>query len=100
MQEIAELLGLTNVFADLDGWAQVSEEQVLSRNPDYIVTTDGRLRHRRPPPRKKSWRAPDGNGVTAVQNGDVFFGFGDAMTRPGPRLCEGARQLRDAVLAP
>lgn len=99
MQEIAELLGLTNAFADLEGWAQVSEEQVLSRNPDYIVTLTADY-GTTPNPAEEIMARAGWELLTAVQNGDVFFGFADALTRPGPRLCEGARQLRDAVLAP
>lgn len=38
MDEIANMLGLTNCFADVTGWGEISEEQVLERNPDYIVT--------------------------------------------------------------
>ncbi len=38
MDEIATMLGLKNVFADVTGWAEVSEEQVLQANPDIIVT--------------------------------------------------------------
>ncbi len=32
-------MGLDNIFADSPAWAEVSEEQVISRNPDYIFTT-------------------------------------------------------------
>lgn len=38
MDELAALCGLTNAFADVEGWASVSEEQVIARDPDYIVT--------------------------------------------------------------
>ena len=38
MDEVATLVGLKNCFGDVDGWAEVSEEQVLERNPDFIVT--------------------------------------------------------------
>lgn len=38
MDELATLCGLTNAFADVEGWAEISEEQVLERDPDYIVT--------------------------------------------------------------
>ena len=34
MNELAEICGLTNIFADLKGWAAVSEEQVIARDPD------------------------------------------------------------------
>ena len=30
--------GTFNRFADVTGWSEISEEQVLERNPDYIVT--------------------------------------------------------------
>ena len=33
MNEIAELLGLKNCFADVEGWAEISEEQVLEAQP-------------------------------------------------------------------
>ena len=35
MNEIAEMIGLKNCFADITGWGEISEEQVLERNPDY-----------------------------------------------------------------
>lgn len=52
MDEIANMLGLTNCFADVTGWGEISEEQVLERNPDYIVTIsmyygEGRRRKRK-----------------------------------------------------
>ena len=38
MNEIANMVGLTNCFEDVEGWSEISEEQVIARNPDYIVT--------------------------------------------------------------
>jgi iron complex transport system substrate-binding protein len=99
LQEIADILGLTNVFADLDGWAQVSEEQVLSRNPDFIVTTTADY-GQTPSSVEEILSRAGWESVTAIQNKDVFSGFGDAITRPGPRLVEGAQSLLDAVKAP
>ena len=99
MQEIAELLGLTNIFEDLDGWAQVSEEQVISRNPDYIVTTTVDYGES-PTPVEEILSRAGWETVTAIQNLDVISGFGDALTRPGPRLAEGAQLLLDAIQAP
>lgn len=99
MQEIAELLGLTNIFEDLDGWAQVSQEQVISRNPNYILTTTADYGES-PSPAEEILARAGWEGVTAIQNQAVISGFGDAMTRPGPRLAEGARMLKDAISAP
>ena len=38
MDEITNMLGLKNVFSNVTGWTEVSEEQVLEANPDIIVT--------------------------------------------------------------
>ena len=34
MNEIAEMLGMKNIFDDVQGWVEISEEQVIERNPD------------------------------------------------------------------
>ncbi len=98
LQEIADILGLDNLFADLEGWAQVSEEQVLSRNPDYIVTTAADYGIE-PSPVDEILGRTGWDSITAVQNGAVYSGFSDSLTRPGPRLVEGAQQLLNAILA-
>ena len=38
MDEAASMIGLKNIFGDQSGWLEVSEEQVISADPDYIVT--------------------------------------------------------------
>ena len=96
MDEIANLCGLTNVFADVDGWASVSEEQVLQRNPDYIVTTSAYYGEGPTPVEEIKGRA-GWNQVTAVVEDHVFNADNDAITRPGPRLVEAAQALLDFV---
>ena len=95
MDEIAQMLGLENVFADVDGWAQISEEQVLERNPDFIVTItmyeDGagsvdEIQSR------AGWQ-----GLKAVQNGGVLRVDSKEISRPGPRLASAARKLSELV---
>ena len=92
MDEIAVMLGLTNIFSDLDGWSEVSEEQVISRDPDYIVTvtmygTDGAS-----PTEEILARAGWGE-VSAVKNQKILNLTDNALTRPGPRLTDGAKAL-------
>lgn len=96
MDEIANLCGLTNVFADVDGWASVSEEQVLQRNPDYIVTTSAYYGEGPTPVEEIKGRA-GWDKVTAVVEDHVFNADNDAITRPGPRLVEAAQALLDFV---
>lgn len=96
MNEIAELLGMKNVFADVDGWASVSEEQVIERNPAVIVTTSAYY-GAGPLPVEEIMGREAWQGVDAVVNGAVFNADSDEMTIPGPRLVDGARNLLEFV---
>ena len=98
LQEIADILGLENSFSDLEGWAQISEEQLISRNPDYIVTLTPDYETGVTPIDEILARA-GWESITAIQNQAVYFA-GNPLTRPGPRLAEGAQALRDALTTP
>ena len=98
MDEVAGIVGLKNCFGDLDGWAEVSEEQVLERNPDYIVTIsmyygDG------PTPTEEILSRPGWENVTAVKNAAILNLQDNELSRPGPRLASGASMLNDFVAA-
>ena len=99
MDEIAEMCGLTNVFADVDGWGAVSEEAVLERNPDYIVTTS-MYWGEGPTPEEEIKGRPGWDAVTAVKEDQVFNADSNAITRPGPRLMEAAEALFEFISAP
>ncbi len=96
MNEVAEMLGLKNCFDDVDGWAQISEEQVLERNPDYIVTITMYFGEGPTPEEEIMSRKGWGN-VTAVANGDILNLQNNELSRPAPRLLDGARMLYDFV---
>ena len=96
MNEIAEMLGLKNVFDDVDGYAEISEEQVIERNPDYIVTItmyfgDG------PTPVDEIMSRSGWEDVTAVRNSDILNLVNNELSRPAPRLVEGAQLMYDFV---
>ena len=92
MDELCTALGVTNAFADVDGWAEISEEQVLERDPDYIVTI-GMYFGEGPTPVEEILSRGGWQNLQAVQNGRVFQADSDSLSRPGPRLIDGARQL-------
>ncbi len=39
VDELLAIAGVENAFGDQEGWPMISEEQVISRNPDVILTT-------------------------------------------------------------
>ena len=67
MNEVAQMMGLKNCFDDVEGWAAISEEQVLERNPDYIMTITMYFGEG-PTPEEEIMSRPGWENVTAVQN--------------------------------
>lgn len=98
MDEVAALAGLKNCFGDVDGWAEISEEQVLERNPDFIVTIS-MYYGEGPTPVEEILSRPGWENVTAVRNGSVLNLPDNELTRPGPRLADGTVLLNDFVAA-
>ena len=96
MDELATMCGLTNAFADVEGWAEISEEQVLERNPDYIVTIS-MYYGEGPTPEEEILARPGWENVTAVKNGKILNLQNNELSRPAPRLAEGAQALYDFV---
>ena len=96
MEEIANMMGLKNCFSDVEGWAGISEEQVLERNPDYILTISMYYGEGPTPEEEIASRAGWEN-VTAVKNGKILNLQNNELSRPAPRLAEGAKALYDFV---
>ena len=94
MDELAAMCGLTNAFADVEGWAAVSEEQVIARDPDYIVTITMYFGEG-PTPEEEILGRPGWEDMKAVKSGGVLNIDSDALSRPGPRLKDAALELYD-----
>lgn len=92
--ELLEVINAKNVFDDIDGWAQVSEEQIIKRDPQAIITSDEysfdnpvqEIKDR------KSWQ-----NVSAIKNDKVFLINAGLVSRSGPRLVEAAQTLADMI---
>lgn len=96
MDEVAELLCLENAFGDVVWWAEISEEQVLERNPDYILTV-GMYFGDGPTPIESILSRPGWNSIEAVKNQAILNLTDDELSRPGPRLADGAVMLYEFV---
>ncbi|WP_175728362.1 cobalamin-binding protein [Burkholderia ambifaria] len=91
--EVITLCGGRNVFAALKPLApSVTDEAVLAANPEAIVTTSaGATRSDAPLPSLARWRAWP--ALTAVARNNLFAIDGDLLTRPSPRIAQGAAAL-------
>ena len=88
---VLKMAGLTNVFADFEGWKPIASEAMITRNPDVIFIT------------KRSAKAA--GGIEAViadpiieltdagAYGNVFAVDGMALLGFGPRTIEAALQI-------
>ncbi len=97
MDELAGICGLTNAFDDVDDWASISEEQVIARDPDYIVTITMYFGEG-PLPVDEILAREGWQDMKAVKNGQVFNASdSNALSRPGPRLKDAAVELYNFV---
>ena len=94
MNELCEMLGVKNAFADVEGWAEISQEQVIERNPDYIVTIT--MYYGEGPKPEEEIASRDGwQDITAVKEGKILNADSNQISRPGPRLCDAAKELAE-----
>lgn len=93
--ELIERAGGKNLFADIkDKYPNVSEEEILRRNPDVIVLA----RPADPEAKRKELLArPTWQKLKAIQNQRIVFVDEDMASRPGPRILDAIRELELAL---
>ena len=96
MDEITQLLGLKNAFADVEGWGEISEEQVIERAPDYIVTITMYFGEG-PTPEEEIMSRAGWENIPAVAGGKILNLQNNELSRPGPRLADGAEMLYEFI---
>ena len=96
MDELASICGLTNVFNDVNDWASISEEQVIARDPDCIVTIS-MYYGEGPTPVEEILGREGWQDMKAVKDGQVFNAESNAISRPGPRLKDAAIELYNFI---
>ena len=96
MDEVITLAGGVNVAGDAEGWYEISEENIIAANPDVIlyasdvVDNDKTL--------DEIIKARDGwNEITAIKNEQVISINANLLSRPGPRVTEGLKEVAKAV---
>ncbi|MDR0125496.1 ABC transporter substrate-binding protein [Bacillus zhangzhouensis] len=90
MDEMLSVIHAKNAAADQTGWVQMTEESIIKRNPDVIVTIDGSS--------LTDLKKRDGwNTIKAVKEKQVFQLNTDLASRPGPRLVEGVEALAKSI---
>lgn len=92
-QEILDHAQVDNLFGDLEGWPQISEEEVIERNPKIIATTVSYVEN----PIDEIKAREGWDGIDAIQNDQVFFLDSDITSRPGPRIGDAVELVAKTV---
>jgi iron complex transport system substrate-binding protein len=87
--QLIERAGGHNIASDLEGYPQLSLEQVVSSDPAFIILGDARYGVS---PESIAER-PGWENLSAVKNGKVFPFNDDLVSRPGPRLVDALEEL-------
>lgn len=93
LNEMIEIIGAENVFADQQSWISVSDETILSLNPDVILTSVNYIDN---PTGEIAARA-GWNAMTAVQEGAVYYIDTDSSNRPSQNIVKALREMALAV---
>jgi len=78
-----------NIASDIDGYPQLSLEQVVAADPAFIILGDARYGIS---PESIAQR-PGWENMSAVKNGNVVPFNDDLASRPGPRLVDALEEL-------
>lgn len=86
---LIERAGGYNIAADLDGYPQLSLEQVVAADPAFIILGDARYGVTL----ESIAQRPGWENLSAVKNGNVVPFNDDLVSRPGPRLVDALEEL-------
>jgi iron complex transport system substrate-binding protein len=87
--QLIDRAGGYNIASDLEGYPQLSLEQVVAADPAFIILGDARYGVT---PESIAQR-PGWENLSAVKNGQVLPFNDDLVSRPGPRLVDALEEL-------
>lgn len=94
MQDLLTVINADNAAVEHDGWVQLDPEAIVALNPDVILTTYGDFEDN---PIEGVLKRDGWGEVTAVKEEQVYDVNTDIVSRPGPRLVEGAKEIAKVV---
>lgn len=87
-------LGSVNVFHDIKGWQPVNSEAIIKRDPDVIIATSDMTDKAY---RESVEKRGGFSNVNAVKQGAVYTIEADYISRPGPRIAKGLKELAETI---
>jgi len=94
LNEMIDIIGATNVFADRQSWMSVADEAILDLNPDVILTS---VNYGVGDPTDEIKSRPGWDAITAVQNDAVHYINTDASNRPCQNVVIALEEMARAI---
>lgn len=92
--DMLKQLDAKNSFDDIDGWKSVSKESIVKHNPDILISTEGKSQAEY---EKIIEKRGGFDKTNAVKHNRIETVNGDEISRPGPRIDDGLKELRNAI---
>lgn len=93
LNEIIELCGAKNIYADQKGWLSNTEESILQANPDIILTNVSYEGYSyKEILNRKGW-----NMINAVKNNKVYYVDSNATSRASQNVAQGIKEIANAI---
>ena len=93
LNEMIELVGGENIFKDQKSWIAPSEESVIEKNPDVILTNVNYV-----PDAVKDIKDREGwKNINAIKNEQVFLIDTNASSRPSQNIVKALNQMAEFI---
>ena len=93
LNEMIEIIGAENIFANEDGWIAPTAESIIDANPDVIITNAEYMDN--PTGEIKSRNAWE--NINAIKNNEVYLVDKNASSRPSQNVVKALKQMAEAV---
>lgn len=94
MDALLKIINAENAAKKQEGWVKMDPEAIVQLNPDIIITTYGYYQEK---PVEQVLQRDGWDDVNAIKNKQVYDIHSDLVSRAGPRLVEGAKEIAKVV---
>ncbi|WP_061840946.1 ABC transporter substrate-binding protein [Tetragenococcus halophilus] len=94
LDELLQIVNADNAAGDQEGWVEMDPEAIIELDPEVIITTYGDYVE----DVTDEVTSRDGfDDMDAVKNERIYDVDSDTVSRPGPRLTDGAKEIAEVV---
>ena len=93
INEMIQIIGAKNIFADKDAWISPSEEAVIDANPDVILTNVNYVEN----PTEEIMSRTGWENITAVKDKAVYSIDANSSSRPTQNIIKALKEMAKAV---